>query len=91
MTLCTQKEFLIESIKWIFGGSAVTFGLGNFHRGGEVKCCYVLILNYFRGRLVVPLLHPRGVYSWGVCTCSINFHQTFIIVFSNSQLEVLQQ
>ena len=23
----------------------------------------------FAGRLAVPLLHPRGVYSWGVCTC----------------------
>ena len=32
---------------------------------GEVKCYYALILNYFRGRLAVPLLHPRGVYSRG--------------------------
>ena len=43
----------------------VTFGLRNFHRGGEMKYSsisyvhyYVLILNYFRGRLAVLLSIP---------------------------------
>ena len=50
VTLCTQKEFLIESkLSGFFLGSAVTFGLGNFHRGGEVRYYYVLILNYLGG------------------------------------------
>ena len=38
VTMCTQKEFWIESkFKGILGSFSVTFGLGNFHRGGEVK------------------------------------------------------
>ena len=97
--LCaSRRNFDRIKIKWILRGSAVSFWLGNFHRGGEVKwtflknylitfcnrincffqvasmnnqdfsawiwyaCYYVLILNYFRERLAVPLLHPRGVY-----------------------------
>ena len=38
VTLHTQKEFWIESkLNGFWGGFAVTFGLRNFHRGGEVK------------------------------------------------------
>ena len=41
LTLCIQKEFLIESKLngfWFF--FSVTFGLRNFHRGGEVKWAF---------------------------------------------------
>ena len=41
LTLCTQKEFLIESKLngfWFF--FSITFGLWNFHRGGEVKWAF---------------------------------------------------
>ena len=38
LTTCNQKEFLIESkLNGFLGGFAVTFGLRNVHRGGEVK------------------------------------------------------
>ena len=42
VTLCTQREFWTESklIGFLGAGFAVTFGLGNFHRGGEVKCAF---------------------------------------------------
>ena len=52
-------------IKLIFGSFVVTLGLRNFHMGGEVKWTfllrfymryYVLVLDYFRGWLAVPLL-----------------------------------
>ena len=37
LTLCTQKEFLIElNGFWLF----FTFGLRNFHRGGEAKWAF---------------------------------------------------
>ena len=38
LTACNQKEFLIESKLNVFCFCfSVTFGLRNFHRGGEVK------------------------------------------------------
>ena len=38
LSACNQKEFLIESkLDRFLGGFSVTFGLRNFHRGGEVK------------------------------------------------------
>ena len=37
LSTCNQKEVLIESkLNGFFGGFAVTFGLRNFHRGGEM-------------------------------------------------------
>ena len=38
LTTCNHKEFLIESkLNGFLGRFSVTFGLRNFHRGGEVK------------------------------------------------------
>ena len=38
VSICTQKEFLSEStLNVFFLDFSVTFGLGNFHMGGEVK------------------------------------------------------
>ena len=39
MSICTQKEFLIESkLNGFWGGFVVTLGVRNFHMGGEVNC-----------------------------------------------------
>ena len=38
LSTCNQKECLIESkLNGFWGGFSSTFGLRNFHRGGEVK------------------------------------------------------
>ena len=59
-------------IKWIFWEFSVTFGLRSFHRGegrwSKVSYAryYVLILNYFRGRLAVMLSIPMEFTHEGV-------------------------
>ena len=63
--LCTEKEFLIESK---LNGFCFCFLLHlrlKFFMGGD----FCVNFKLFWGKLALPLLHPRGVYSRGVCTC----------------------
>ena len=64
VTLCTQKEFLIESkLNWSLGGFRLLLDLEIFigeGRWSNVLCARytILILNYFKGRLAVLLFIP---------------------------------